>query len=145
MLVKDAMSKNPVCCTATTPLQKVAAEMVQCNCGEIPVEDDAGKVIGVITDRDIVCRALALGKNPLELSARDCMSTKVVTIGQDATVDDAVKVMENAAVRRLPVVDQQGKCIGIITQADIARVTPAAELGELVQRITEAPAPSVAS
>jgi CBS domain-containing protein len=64
-LARNVMTENPACCTPQTPLEQVAKLMVQHDCGEIPVLDAAGQVVGVVTDRDIVCRVVAAGKNPL--------------------------------------------------------------------------------
>ena len=73
-LAKDLMTPDPQCCTAETPLNEVAKLMVECDCGEIPVIDSAKKLIGVITDRDIVCRVVAKGKNPSAMTAGDAMT-----------------------------------------------------------------------
>ena len=123
MLARDLMTRNVACCTPDTPLQRVASMMVDCNCGEIPVVDalDTMRPIGVVTDRDICCRTVAEGRNPLSLSARDCMSSPCITIHVDAPIDECVDVMENNRIRRVPVVDASGRCCGIIAQADLAR------------------------
>lgn len=96
--------------------------MVDCNCGEIPVVDslDSMKPIGAITDRDITCRAVAEGKNPLQMTAADCMSTPCITVPVDAPLDECCRLMEDHMIRRLPVVDRLGRCCGIISQADLA-------------------------
>ena len=73
----DIMTPDPVCCAPDTPLGSVARLMVQHNCGELPVVDSDGQLIGVVTDRDIVCRVLAAGSNPLEHIVQDCISQPV--------------------------------------------------------------------
>src|SRR5207253_1851546 len=75
MLARDIMTGNPACCTPDTNLENVAWLMLRNNCGAIPVVDsqDSKKPLGIITDRDITCRCVAQGKNPLELTAEDCM------------------------------------------------------------------------
>src|SRR5687768_11839838 len=82
MLVKDVMTPDPACCISETALQEVAQLMVDHDCGEIPVVDskETNRPIGVITDRDIVCRAVAQGLNPLDLTVADCMTTPCVTV-----------------------------------------------------------------
>ena len=77
MHVKEVMTASPTCCLAETSLQEVAKMMVDNDCGEIPVIDsnETKKPLGVVTDRDIVCRTVAQGRNPLDLTASDCMST----------------------------------------------------------------------
>src|SRR5213592_4067100 len=116
------MTRNPACCTADTNLQEVAMLMVEHDCGETPVVDSkkSMKLIGVITDRDITIRTVAEGKNPLEMTAGDCMSTPCATVTQEMSVDECCKVMEENKVRRVPVVDEKGSCCGIVAQADIA-------------------------
>ena len=90
MNVQQIMTPNPECCTPDTPLQDLARLMVESNCGEIPVVEshDFLRPVGVVTDRDIVCRVLAAGKNPLELTARACMSAPVVTVTSETSLDD---------------------------------------------------------
>src|SRR6266851_5682988 len=116
-LARDVMTANPACCKPETPLDQVARLMVQHNCGEIPVIDVAEQVVGVVTDRDIVCRVVAEGKNPMAYPAETCMSESVVTVRADAPIEAVVSTMEYRQVRRVPVVDDRGCCIGIISQA----------------------------
>ncbi len=122
MRARELMTRNPTCCTPDTPLREIARMMVNCNCGEIPVVDskESMRPIGVVTDRDIVCRMVAEDKNPLQFKAADCMSTPCITISQDASVDECCELMERHMIRRIPVVDDQGRCCGIISQADLA-------------------------
>jgi CBS domain-containing protein len=121
MQVKDVMTANPACCTAETTLSEVAKMMVDNDCGEIPViqSNDTGLPIGVITDRDIVCRTVALGLNPLDLTVADCMSKPCVTVTPDMSVEDCCGIMEANRIRRVPVVDANGSCCGIVALADI--------------------------
>lgn len=123
MRAKDLMTSKPACCTPDTPLRDVARMMVECNCGEIPVVDsmESMRPIGAITDRDITCRSVAEGKNPLGMTARDCMTTPCFTVSADASIDECSRVMEDHLIRRVPVIDRQGRCCGIISQADLAR------------------------
>jgi CBS domain-containing protein len=121
--VQDIMTKEPASSLPETSLQDVAKMMIDCDCGEIPIIEAGGKVIGVVTDRDIVCRTLALGRNPLELRARDAMSSPVVTIQADRSLEECAKLLEHNKIRRVPVIDGQGKLIGIVAQADMARNT----------------------
>ena len=93
-LAKDLMTANPACCKPETPLDQVAKLMVQHDCGEIPVLDVSEQVVGVVTDRDIVCRVVAEGKNPLAYTADICMSQLVVTVPVDAPVRDVLAEME---------------------------------------------------
>lgn len=138
MRVKEIMSKDPACCTPETKLREVARLMVERDCGAIPiVKSQTGKQpIGVITDRDITCRAVAAGKNPLDLTAGDLMTTPVTTVSPDATVEECVRMMEAKQVRRVPVVDEKGLCVGIVAQADVALKAPERATAELVRDIS---------
>ena len=138
MKVREIMTPIPATCTPETPLQQVARTMEQRNCGAIPIITHAGTgVVGIVTDRDIVIRALAKGRNPLELTAESCMTSPTVTITDDASGDDCVQLMERKKIRRLPVVDAQGQLVGIVAQADIARCESRKETGELVKGVSE--------
>lgn len=118
--VKEVMTKQPECCAVDTTLQEVAEKMLNLNCGEIPVLDDQDKLVGVITDRDIVTRSLALGKNPMDMQASDCMTTYCISVPEDASVTECCAVMAERQIRRVPVVDEEDHCVGIVSQADIA-------------------------
>src|SRR3954470_6726786 len=142
-LARDVMTVNPACCTPETTLDQVAKLMVQHDCGEIPVIDRAEHVIGVITDRDIVCRVVAQDKNPMAYTAETCMTDPVVTVTVDAPLSEVVSTMEKPQVRRVPVVDEQGCCAGMISQADIAWEGREHDVAELVREVSrESTAPS---
>lgn len=122
MVVRDVMTHDPACCTGETPLQRAAHLMVEYDCGAIPVirDEDDYRPVGVITDRDIVVRAVAEGRNPLNLTVGDCMSPSCVTIAADAPLSECCRLMESYQVRRVLVVDDHGELIGLVAQADIA-------------------------
>ena len=133
---RDVMTPDPACCSANTTLDQVAKLMVEYSCGEIPIIDINDQLIGVVTDRDIVCRVVADGKNPMAYTADTCMSQPVVTVKTTDSVEDVVSAMERHQIRRVPVVDERGCCTGIISQADIARAEPLPEIGELVREVS---------
>ena len=137
-LARDVMTPDPACCSPATTLDQVAKLMVQNNCGEIPIVDTSDRPIGVVTDRDIVCRVVAEGKNPTGHPAESCMSSPVVTVSVDARLDEVVTVMEEHQLRRVPVVDEDGCCAGIIAQADIASVAPPRKTAELLSEVSRA-------
>jgi len=139
MQVRDIMTKNPACCTADSNLQDVAKLMVKHDCGETPVVDNttSKKLVGVITDRDITVRAVAAGKNPLEMTAGDCMTSPCVTVKQDLSVQECCSVMEQNKIRRVPVVDDKGNCCGIVAQADIAKHATEQATAEVVKGVSE--------
>lgn len=138
MNVRELMSKDPVCCSPETPLAEVALLMVDHDCGGIPVVASGGsrKLIGVITDRDITCRAVARGLNPLQLTAEDCMSSPAITVRPDTLLEECCRTMEEHQIRRVPVVDEAGGCCGVVSQADIARVAGRQLAGEVVKEIS---------
>ena len=137
MKVREIMSYNVACCGSDTPLQDVAGMMVDCDCGEIPVADAGGRVVGVITDRDITCRAVAQGRNPLELTAADCMTSPVVTVHPDTSFEECCEALEGNQIRRVPVVDEAGRCVGIVSVADIARGASRRATAEVIQRVSK--------
>lgn len=136
--VKDVMTRDPVCCTPESPLEAVAQLMKQQDCGALPVVGDLVDryPIGIITDRDIVIRALADGVNPLGLTARDCMTAPAETVTEDTTLDDCIEVLEERQIRRVIVVDQGGHCTGIVAQADVAIHASKHEAGELLKEVS---------
>jgi len=142
MLVKEIMTQNPVCCTADTGLQEAAKIMVDHDCGCVPIVDgiDSGRPVGIITDRDICCRAVAEGKNPLDLTAGDIMTKNVVTVSPDTSVEDCCNLMEDNQIRRIAVIDGSGACVGIVAQADIAVNASGQKIAEVVQEVSKATA-----
>jgi CBS domain-containing protein len=137
MQVRDIMSPNAKCCTPNASLVEVAQMMVEQDCGEIPVCDEQKKPVGVVTDRDIVCRLVAKGREPTELTAQDCMSSPVVTVTPDTAIEDCARLMEQYQLRRLPVVAKDGACCGMIAQADLATKGPRDTSIEVVSKVSE--------
>ena len=138
MLVKDAMTSDPACCTTESGLQEVAKQMLDNDCGCIPVVDskDNLKPIGMITDRDITIRAVAEGKNPLDLTASDVMTVNAVTVTPETTLEECCNMMEANLIRRVAVVDENGACCGMIAQADIAINADESKTAEVVQEVS---------
>ena len=139
MNVKEIMTKNPACCTAETSLQETAKMMVKNDCGCIPVVENESdkKPIGTITDRDIVIRTIAEGKNPLDLKVGDVMTKNVVTVSPDDSVEDCCAKMEENQIRRIIVVDEKGSCCGMVAQADIATKASDSITDEVVEKISQ--------
>jgi CBS domain-containing protein len=139
MQVKEVMTADPACCISESALQEVAQMMVDHDCGEIPVvENKETKIpIGVITDRDIVCRTVARGLNPLDLTVADCMSQPCVTVTPDMPVEECSRIMEENKIRRVPVVDDDGGCCGIVALADIALHARRSVAAEVVKEVSE--------
>jgi CBS domain-containing protein len=135
---QNVMTPDPACCTPDTPLEDVARLMVRHDCGEIPVVDHPAtrRPVGVVTDRDIVCRMVADGRNPIAYAAESCMSQPVVTVRKDASLDEILDTLEQHRIRRVLVVDDEGACVGIIAQADVAAEAPGKQVAELVREVS---------
>jgi CBS domain-containing protein len=141
-LAKDVMTQSPACCTADTPLEQVAKMMIQNDCGEIPIIDHSDELVGVVTDRDIVCRVVAAGKNPVGYPAEHCMSQPVVSVRADDPLQDVLSTMEKHQIRRVPVVDENDRLVGIIAQADVAWAGKAPDVAELVREVSRSTGPA---
>jgi CBS domain-containing protein len=135
MKVKEIMTRNPTVCTEDSTLQEVARTMVGCDCGAVPVVRD-NALSGMVTDRDMVVRAIAEGKNPASMKAREVMTAPVVSVREDATLEECTDLMEGNKIRRMPVVNATGAVIGIVAQADVARHASKKDAGELVRDVS---------
>jgi CBS domain-containing protein len=142
MRVRDIMSTSVACCGPETKLPEVARMMVDHDCGEIPVVNAKGAPIGVVTDRDITCRTIAEGRNPLVLEAGDCMTTPCVTVTPATSLEECCQILEKNRIRRVPVVDASGACCGMVSQADIARHAPKTETATVVRKVSQPSLPA---
>ena len=133
--VKDLMTPGPTVVKPDDSVAQAATLMKQEDCGSLPVVAN-GKLVGIVTDRDIVIRAIAAGKDPRSTKISDVMTADPATIAPDASDDEAEKLMAKSQVRRLPVVEG-GKLVGIIVTAQLARRGNTAELGETIREISE--------
>jgi CBS domain-containing protein len=147
MHVRDVMTRDPACCTPGTPIAELARMMVDRDCGAIPVVADlvGREPLGIVTDRDIVTRALAVGLDPTDLAARDCMTSPAITIAEDSGLHDCVRLLELSRIRRAIVVDASGACTGIVAQADIAWHASKRETGDLVREVSRPSEPAFTS
>jgi CBS domain-containing protein len=123
MQVRELMTSDPACCTPESTLPEVAQMMETNDCGQIPVVDSLTgmKPVGTVTDRDIAIRAVASGGNPREMKASEIMTTDVATVVPEMHVNEVFALMEEREIRRVLVVDEQGKCCGIVAQADVVQ------------------------
>lgn len=139
MRVRDIMTKDVVCCTRDTPLPDVARLMVQADCGSLPVVEDAGRklLVGLVTDRDIVCRTIAQNRDPMHLTAGDCMTPRVVALSPEDEIQTATDLMREYQVRRLPVQDADGACCGMVAQADVAQEAPRETVAAVVREVSQ--------
>ena len=138
MQIREIMTGDPICCTRDTGLPEVARMMVEHDCGAIPVVESrqSRRPVGVITDRDITCRAVALRKNPLEMTAGECMTPTAITVRPETSLEDCEHLMEQRQIRRMLVVDEQGCCCGMVSQADLARNASEHDLAEVVKEVS---------
>lgn len=142
MKVLDLMTKQPICCSPNDSLELAARRMAEGDCGALPVVDEGERFpVGIITDRDIVVRAVATS-GTTQLCVRDCMTAPAITVTEDMDLDDCVSLLEKAQIRRLIVVDTDGRCIGMVAQADIANHASKRTTGELLRYVSK---PSVAT
>jgi CBS domain-containing protein len=138
MQVRDLMTSDPIACIPSDDLQSVASMMVDCDCGAIPVIDPQNqKAIGMITDRDIVCRTVARGEDPLSLKVEEVMSMPIVAVTPEVSLEECLAKMERAQVRRMAVLDERDRLCGIISQADIVRAAPANQTAELLKDVSK--------
>jgi CBS domain-containing protein len=134
--IRDAMTSNPKTIDTSAPVVEAARVMRDADAGVVPIVD-GDKLVGTITDRDIAIRAVAEGKDPQATKAIDIASKELVTIDPQQDLDEALKLMARHQVRRLPVVEEDGKLVGIVAQADIAREHDDAKTGDMVEQISK--------
>lgn len=136
--VREHMTDRPRCVTPETPVSEAAELMASEDVGSLPILD-GDELIGVVTDRDIVVRAVAKRKNPQGMPVREVASTELVTVGPEEDLSEALKLMARYQVRRLPVVDEDNHLVGVLAQADVATGAREKAVGEMVEEISEAP------
>jgi CBS domain-containing protein len=132
MRVRDAMTSSPAACSPATSLRLVAGLMSDHDCAAIPVTE-SGRLIGIVTDRDIAIRAVALRDDAAMLEARDCMSSPVIAISSDDPIEVAVALMTENAIHHLPVIDAKGMLVGMLAQSDLGRRMTNREFGQLAR------------
>ena len=132
--VKEAMTADVKTAAPSESLTDVARLMKQEDVGSVPVVDGE-RLIGVVTDRDIVVRGIADGSDPHAIKAGDIASRDVVTVRPDDNLDEALRLMAQHQVRRLPVVDD-GQLVGMVAQADVAQEAKEKDVGHVVEEIS---------
>jgi CBS domain-containing protein len=134
--IKDAMTANPCSIDAEKPVSYAAKMMRDENVGLAPIVE-GDKLVGTLTDRDIATRVVAEGKDPEATKAGEVASRDVVTVKPEADLDSALQLMAQHQVRRLPVVEDGGRLVGVVAQADVAQHADASETGRMVEEISE--------
>jgi CBS domain-containing protein len=137
--VRDAMHAGCECIGENQTLLEAAERMERLDIGVMPICGDDERLKGMLTDRDIVVKALAHGMDPATTRAGDLAQGSVVWIGADASFEEALSMMREHSVKRLPVMDSDKRLCGIVTEADIAMHAPEQRTGELLGAIASAP------
>ena len=133
--IREAMTPNPTTIESGTTAQEAARTMKSEDIGSLPIIEGE-RLIGVVTDRDIAIRIVAEGKGA-DTTVGEIASKDVVTIDPQQTLDEAVRLMAENQVRRLPVTEEDGRLVGVLAQADIAQTGQDELTGEVVQRISQ--------
>jgi CBS domain-containing protein len=135
---RDVMTGGAECIGENETLLDAARKLAELDVGALPICGEDDRLKGMLTDRDIVVKALAKGKDPGSTRAGELAQGKPVTIGADDSVDEALHTMAEHKVRRLPVIDGH-KLIGVVSQADLAKNVEDEKVGDLVEAISAAP------
>jgi CBS domain-containing protein len=136
--VREVMTDRPRCVTLETPISEVAELMESEDVGSLPVLEGE-QLAGMVTDRDIVIRAIAKGKDPRGMPVREVASRELVTVYAEDDLSNALKKMASEQVRRLPVVDNDNRLVGVLSQADVAIEAKEKMVGEMVEEISKSP------
>jgi CBS domain-containing protein len=134
--IKDVMTSDPCTIDAGKSVAYAAKMMRDEDVGLAPIVE-GDKLIGMLTDRDIAIRVVAEGRNPDQVTVAEVASQQVVTIDPQQDLAEALRIMAKHQVRRLPVVEEDGRLVGVVAQADIAREGDDSQTGELVQEISQ--------
>jgi CBS domain-containing protein len=134
--IREVMSSNPCAIDADKPVSYAAKMMRDEDVGLAPIVE-GDRLVGALTDRDIAIRVVAEGKDPASTLVRDVASRDLVTVDPEQDLDEALRLMAEHQVRRLPVVAEDGKLVGVVAQADVARQSDDKKTGEVVERISQ--------
>ena len=149
MKIRNGMTPDPICCLATDSAQKVAAILRKQDVGSIPVVTDheSRKLIGIITDRDLCCSLVAAGLDPQTTPIEKFVSLNPVACGEGDDLDDCARLMQEHQVRRIPIVDEDGRVVGIVSQADLALKDKPEKVAKTVAEVSkrQSVAPRVAA
>ena len=134
--IREIMTPNPTTVEPSTPIVEAARLMRTEDVGLLPIVD-GDQLSGTVTDRDITIRAVAEGRDPQSTTVGEIASRDLVTIDPQQNLDEALRLMAQHQVRRLPVVEEDGRLVGIVAQADVAQTGHDARTGEVVQQISQ--------
>ena len=137
MKASTCMHPSPIVCNASDTLTHAAQLMRNFDIGFLPVVERDRDMKGVITDRDIITRAIALGKDPDTTPVSSCMSTPVIFAHINHELGTCLELMKEHQVKRIAIVDMGGTCCGVVSQKDLSESLPAADVGDVSRRMTE--------
>ena len=135
MKVRSAMHKGAEWVAPDTPISAIAQKMKKLDVGSIPVGEN-DKLVGMVTDRDITCRALTNGRDVSKVTARDVMTKGIVYCMDDEELDDALRIMEQKKIRRLPVINEKKRMVGMLSLGDISHAASHELSGELMTAVS---------
>jgi CBS domain-containing protein len=135
MKVKDAMHKGAEWVTPETPVAQLAKKMKELDIGALPVGEN-DRLIGMVTDRDITCRAVADGRDAKKLTARDVMSGGILYCNDTEELEDALRIMEKNQVRRLPVINAKKRMVGMLSIGDVSHAASREMSGEVIPAVS---------
>lgn len=138
MTCREIMTQNPTCCVPSDTAARAAQIMKTDDVGPVPIVDNYGNnlLVGIVTDRDLALKVVAEGKDPSSMRLENIMSRSLVTCSPDDDIHDAMRKMSDNQVRRIPIVDNERRLIGIIAQADVARHASEQQVGGVVEDIS---------
>lgn len=134
--IRDVMTANPSTVEPNSSVVDAARIMKQADTGVVPVTE-GGRLTGMVTDRDIAIRVVAEGKDPESTRVGEIASTDVVSVDPQQDLDEALRLMAQHKVRRLPVIEEDGRLVGVLAQADVAREGDDTRTGQVVEEISE--------
>ena len=134
--IREIMTSNPSTVEPDKTVVDAARIMKQEDAGVVPVTEN-GRLTGMVTDRDIAIRVVAEGRDPQSTPVREVASKDLVTVDPQQDLDEALRLMAQHQVRRLPVVEEDGRLVGVVAQADVARHGDDTKTGQVVQEISE--------
>jgi CBS domain-containing protein len=134
--VNDAMTANPCTIDADQTVEYAARMLKQEDVGLAPIVEGQ-RLVGTVTDRDIAVRVVAEGKDPKTVKVREIASRDLITIDPQQDLDEALRLMASHQVRRLPVVEEDGRVVGVLAQADVAEHAKEKKVGEMVEEISQ--------
>ncbi|MGH3079858.1 MAG: CBS domain-containing protein [Gaiellaceae bacterium] len=134
--IREVMTSNPCTIDADKPVSDAAKMMRDEDVGLAPIVE-GDRLVGTLTDRDIATRVVAEGRDPDSTPVKEVASTDIVTIDPEQDLDEALRLMADHQVRRLPVVEEDGRVVGVVAQADVARQADDRKTGEVVERISQ--------